>query len=218
MHQKGGLFELERPPHFFQFAAMKMFAFLSVALLAFTACSGSSGSQSPQQKAFSDFLGTFYASLKKADSLAGVKVPVVTSPSFEKKWGAPEIRTSESGNYELNYANPDQPFDRFVIQGSPVPFPPLTKAPMVNGEEMVNDELTAVEYPQEFRTVEVAGRQVRWYQESLSGGADGAYYATEGFALTDDKGRTGYYRMVVESGNGAHAVVAKRFATAKLPR
>lgn len=64
----------------------------------------------------------------------------------------------------------------------------------------------------------MAGRKVRWYQESLSGGADGAYYSTEGFALTDGQGRTGYYRMVVESGNNADAEVSRRFSTAQLRR
>lgn len=192
--------------------------FLLAVALVLSGCAGGSGSGASAQKNFSDFLGTFYGSLRKVDSLAGVKVPIVTSPSFERKWGAPEIRTSATGNYELNYANPDQPFDRLAIQGSPVPFPALTKAPKLTGEKMVSDELTPVEYPQEFRAVKVAGRQVRWFQESLSGGADGAYYATEGFALTDAQGRTGYYRMVVESGDDAHAEVARRFATAQLPR
>lgn len=167
-------------------------------------------------KAFMAFLDTYYSSLKQADSLASVKMPVLKSPAFEKKWGKPKIRVSANGSYELSYANPDQPFDRLVIQGSPVPFPALKKAPKMSGEEMINGELTGVEYPQEFRTVTVAGVKVRWYQDSLSGGADGAYYATEGFVVADQKGRKGYYRMMVEAGNNAHAEVARRFATGKL--
>jgi hypothetical protein len=202
---------------------MKRIGLLCSVALVLSGCAGDSGKPSPVpsasgQEAFTAFLDGYYRSLTMSGSLAAVTIPVLKSPSFETKWGAPRIRTSASGNYELSYANPNQPFDRLVIQGSSAPFPALKEAPMMSGEKMINDELTPVDYPQEFRTVPVSGRTVRWYQDSLSGGADGAYYATEGFALTDSKGQTGYYRMMVESGDNAHAEVARRFATAVLTR
>jgi len=165
----------------------------------------------------------FYPSLAQEDSLTGAAalkevttIPILKVPSFEAKWGAPSVRVSRSGNYELNYANPDQPFDRVAVHASEKPFPTFKTVPKVNGERMVNDELTAVKVPQKFRTVVIEGKTVKWFQEALSGGADGAYYMTEGFSLTDASGKTGYYRLVVESGDNADVLVSRRFSAARL--
>lgn len=64
---------------------------------------------------------------------------------------------------------------------------------------MVDGELGSIEVTQNWRTTSILGKPVRWYQEASGGGADGAYYETEGFALTDPNGKTGYYRMVIET-------------------
>lgn len=191
------------------------FGFTIHALPAVVACSllSCSNSSSPGEKAWSDFNSNFYNGLESTDSLAGAKIPILRSPAYEARWGSPKISVSPVGNYELSYANPDQPFDRLVIYGSVAPYPELTKAPEVSSEIMVNDELTGVTNPQNFRTVSIQGQPVKWFQETTSGGADGAYYSTEGFALKDVFGNTGYYRMVVEAGNGADAEVHRRFSS-----
>ena len=88
----------------------------------------------------------------------------------------------------------------------------------MSGEIMADGELTGVEIPQRFRSVEIAGKTVRWFQEALSGGADGAYYSTEGFLLSDGNGQSGHYNLIVESGNGAGPEVVRRFASARLEK
>lgn len=95
-------------------------------------------------------------------------------------------------------------------------FPNLNKVPKVSTEKMINGELTGVWLPQNFRTVTIDGHEVRWFQESTSGGAGGAYYTTEGFALKNVFGDVGYYRLVVEAGNNTGSEVAKRFSSVKL--
>lgn len=200
----------------FRMASMKFtFWFSLMAAFVVPAIVSCSSSSPGAESAWSKATGNFYYGLEEAASLEGVKVPVLRSPAYEAKWGKPKIRTTTAGDYELNYANPDQPFDRLAIQGTSRPFPKLTKVPKVSGEKMINDELTGVLIPQEFRTVMIAGQSVRWFQESLSGGADGAYYTTEGFALKDAFGNTGFYRLVAEGGNNADAEVAKRFGSVK---
>lgn len=175
-----------------------------------TSCSSSSAGG---DTAWGQATGNFYSGLSKVDSLKSAKVPLLRSAAYEMAWGKPEVRMTSAGDYELNYANPAQPFDRLVIQGTTRPFPKLTKAPKLTGEKMVNDELTGFTQAQAFRTVTIAGQTVRWFQETTSGGADGAYYSTEGFALKDSFGNTGYYRLVVEAGNEADREVAKRFGS-----
>lgn len=150
-------------------------------------------------------------------SALGIKaIPLLASPTYEAKWGKPKVRVSSAGTYELNYANPAQPFDRLAIFGAPKPFPVLLAAPDFSKEELVNDELTGVNYPQSFRAVTVNGAPVRWFKESGSGGADGAYYATTGFSVTDSSGKTGHYRLVVEGGDDMEAEVARRFSSVVL--
>lgn len=160
-----------------------------------------------------DFVGSTYNGLSSSSSLGPTSIPVLGSPSYEANWGKPKVRKSAAGIYELNYANPNQPFDRLVIFGSPKPFPALKSPPFFSKDEMVNGELTAVDYPQSFRTTTIAGKSVRWFQESSSGGADGAYYSTVGFSVTDSSGKTGYYRLVVEGGDNMDAEVARRFSS-----
>lgn len=165
-----------------------------------------------------DFVSSTYNGLNETASLSSSTIPVLRSPAYESKWGKPKIRQSASGIYELNYANPNQPFDRLAIYGSPKPFPALKSAPYVTKDEMVNGELTAVDYPQSFRTTAINGQAVRWFQESGPGGADGAYYSTTGFSLTDASGKTGYYRLVVEGGDKMDAEVARRFSSVGLTK
>lgn len=168
--------------------------------------------------AWHDSVSQSYDGLTEASSLGTTAVPILTSPQYGQKWGSPKFRKSPTGVYEINYANPAQPFDRLAIYGSQKPFPALTKAPPFAKDEEVNGELTAVDYDQEFRTTTINGQPVRWFKESGSGGADGAYYSTTGFSATDAFGKTGYYRLVVEGGDDMDPEVARRFSSVQLVR
>lgn len=187
----------------------------AAAACSFVSCSASSSSG---EKAWNQFTSNFYGGLEPAKSLDKVKIPILRSPAYEAKWGKPTIRVSFLGDYELNYANPAQPFDRLVIHGSVRPYPKLTSAPDMSGEDMIDGELTGFTKPQKFQTVSVGGQQVRWFQESTSGGADGAYFSTEGFVQKGTFGNAGHYRMVVEAGDDSGPEVARRFASARISR
>ena len=175
-------------------------------------------SSSDSGTAWHDFTSKTYEGLTEASTLGETAIPALTSPQYQKMWGQPKVRKSRSGVYELNYANPAQPFDRLAIYGSPKPFPALVQAPFYSKDEEVNGELTAIDHTQSFRTTTINGQPVRWFKESGSGGADGAYYSTTGFSLTDSSGRTGHYRLVVEGGDDMEAEVARRFSSVKLAR
>jgi hypothetical protein len=136
--------------------------------------------------------------LVRAADLSGVSIPIVAS-TLEESWGKPAIEVSTEGAYRLTYANPAKPFDRLMIHGFPKPLPPApANPPDISGQDMINGELTATHTPQVWKTSSVKGNPIRWYQESEGGGADGAYFATEGIMLKSIDFRTGYYRFVME--------------------
>lgn len=154
-----------------------------------------------------------YQSLKPGGDLLGVTVPVLRSRGLEQVWGAPKIRRDGDGGYCLSYADPRKPFTRLEIHGMAAPLPKLSSPPKLSGEEMRNNTLAGYEREQEWRTVAIAGENVRWYQESTGGGADGAYFSTEGFTLKAADGRKGHYRLVAESGDDAAEAVARWFGS-----
>ncbi len=137
-----------------------------------------------------------------------IEVPLLRSPGLERAWGAPEIKRDASGStYLLIYKDPKQPFTRLLIYGMTKPLPLLTSPPLISGEKMVNDQLTGFQRPQSWREVMIDGRKVRWFQESTSSGADGAYYSTECFQQKAADGRIGYYRLNAEAGDDTETVV-----------
>jgi hypothetical protein len=154
-----------------------------------------------------------YRVLKPGDDLLGVTVPVLRSRGLEQVWGAPKIERDGDGGYCLTYADPRKPFTRLMIHGMAEPLPKLSSPPKLSGEEMRNNTLAGYEREQEWRTTEVTGETVRWYQESAGGGADGAYFSTEGFTRKAPDGRKGHYRLVAESGDDAAEAVARWFGS-----
>lgn len=151
--------------------------------------------------------------LRAADDLLGVSVPVLRSPGLERVWGAPKIRRDGEGGYCLTYADPKRPFARLMIHGQAEPLPKLSSPPPLAGEEMRNNTLTGYQREQEWREVRVLGEKVRWFQESVGGGADGAYFSSEGFPLEAPDGREGHYRLVAEHGDGGAEDVARWFGS-----
>jgi len=152
--------------------------------------------------------------LNNVNSMDAIKIPVLQSKAFEKKWGKPSIEAGATGHYRLTYSDPSQPFNRLLIYGSPKPFPKLVTPPMVGADEMVNGELTGVERPQEWRHVTVMGQNIRYFKQMEGGGADGDYYSTVGISLVAPNGKTGHYRLVVEAGDN-EAPVRNRMSSVK---
>jgi len=149
----------------------------------------------------SDWLDRVYqraSSLKQADSLNDIEKPALISASLEASWGKPKIEISPKGDYRLIYADPTKPFNRLLIYRYHKPLSPLTSPPDASGEKMIKGELTGVDIPQKWRHGKVLNQPVRWFQESLSSGTDGAYFSTEGFSLKDSNGETSHYRIVIE--------------------
>ena len=135
--------------------------------------------------------------LEIANSLTGVKIPVLKSSMFAK-WGKPSIEVSSLGGYRLIYANPAKPFTRLFIYGYVKPLPTINTPHDACGREKINSGPTGLNVPQKWRNATVKGKNVRWFQESLSSAAHGAYFSTESFSLSGPDRRTGYYRIVIE--------------------
>lgn len=176
-------------------------------VLALTGCGGG------RLEAWEKATGTRNQSLQGASDLLGVTVPVLRAHGLERVWGAPKIQRDGEGGYLLTYADPKRPFTRLMIHGMTEGLPKLSSPPLVGGERMVNDTLSAREEKQEWRKVSVLGEEVRWFKESASGGADGAFFSTEGFSLKSPDGRKGYYRLVAEHGDTATADVERWFGS-----
>jgi hypothetical protein len=151
--------------------------------------------------------------LRAGGDLLGVTVPVLRAPGLERVWGAPRIERDGEGGYRLTYVDPKRPFARLMIHGAAEPLPKLSSPPPISGQEMRNNTLAGYEREQEWREVEVLGERVRWFQESAGGGADGAYFSTEGFRVKAADGRRGHYRLVAEHGEAAGEEVARWFAS-----
>jgi len=176
-------------------------------VLALTGCGGG------RLEAWEKATGTRNQSLQGASDLLGVTVPVLRSHGLERVWGAPKIQRDGKGGYLLTYADPKRPFTRLMIHGMTEGLPKLSSPPLVGGERMVNDTLSGREEKQEWRKVSVLGEDVRWFKESASSGADGAYFSTEGFSRKGPDGRKGYYRLVAEHGDTAAADVERWFGS-----
>ncbi|WP_035612064.1 hypothetical protein [Haloferula sp. BvORR071] len=151
--------------------------------------------------------------LNESADLLGVTVPVLRAKGLEQVWGSPKIKRDGQGGYLLTYADPKQPFTRLMIHGMAAPLPRLSQPPLLSGEHMVRDTLTGYQKKQEWREVTILDEKVRWFQESASGGADGAYFSTEGFTLKASDGRKGHYRLVAEHGDDEAVEVARWFSS-----
>jgi len=176
-------------------------------VLALAACG--SGGTGAWEKA----TGSRFDTLQDSSDLLGVTVPVLRAKGLEQVWGAPKIKRDGQGGYLLTYADPKKPLTRLMIHGMTEPLPKLSKPPGIGGGHMVRDTLTGNQKDQEWRKVTILGEEVRWFQESAPGGADGAYFSTEGFTLKASDGRKGHYRLVAEHGDTAAADVARWFGS-----
>lgn len=142
------------------------------------------------------------SSLDKGEStvadFAGSKVPVLRSEYFEKAWGAPQIQRLADGGWRLRYRKGDTL--NFVSVCS------LTKgerAPVVppRWEEASGDPMgpAAPSHTQPWRSSIILSQPVRWYQADGGSGADFPTYKTVDFQATAPDGRSGWYRVEVQS-------------------
>lgn len=145
---------------------------------------------SSENDSYDDQLAKLNSTLQEAETLAGVSIPILASPSLQKTWGKPSIRTSPEGSYELYYTDPERSFESLVITGSPVALVTLDSPPPVATMDAT--------YPQEWQTTKLMGKTIRTYVEAAGGGADGEVWATEFFPLTSPQGTKGFYRITME--------------------
>ncbi|MDQ8189259.1 hypothetical protein [Roseibacillus persicicus] len=135
-----------------------------------------------------------------------VDAPVLTARGLGKGWEQQWQTVSNDGqSYEIRYRHQSDPFEQLVIYGSTKPLPKMTKPPVLTtpSRDGLYEDDPGIKTPQSWKSTRVMGQTVRWYQEDVADGADGSYYSTEGFSLTSPEGKTGYYRLVIESVTGA---------------
>ncbi|MDF1739985.1 MAG: hypothetical protein P1U86_12560 [Verrucomicrobiales bacterium] len=144
---------------------------------------------------------------EEKDSLEGIAIPQLTSPSLAQSWGTPAIHVLKDGSYSLRYHNPDpdSPFETLIILGFATPVAALASVPDQSFDEEVNGELASVERPQSWKSVKVsiAGdtggkRKLQFFREYAGGGADGPRDSTDTFTLTAN-GKTGHYIVIVDT-------------------
>lgn len=133
---------------------------------------------------------------------AAVRVPILRSATLEQRWGKPKLLVAADGSYHLRYVNPQRSFQALYIYGSPKSFAPAAGSPPpIAGEtfDYTKHELVSVQRPQEWKTLTIAGKAVRYYVSQAETGADPVGLSTETFTLTAPDGRTGSYMLSADS-------------------
>jgi hypothetical protein len=143
-----------------------------------------------------------YHSIEPAKTLDGVKIPVMRSPSLDRKWGKPEITVLPNGGYSLYYSAPNQNFESLRIYGVPgridsdAPEPPSVID--VAWDNKTNNPTTKP-YPQKWSTVNLLGRPVHCYALAAGGGADAPQISTVTFPIERPGFPVASYRIVSSS-------------------
>jgi hypothetical protein len=133
-----------------------------------------------------------------------ITVPVLRSPTLEKRWGKPRLLVGPSGGYALRYQDPADKNHQLTIFGSPKKYrtaglipPPYTDL----GRDAEHKTFAPVEVSQGWQFIEVAGKKVRFYISEGSTGDQPKQYSTETFRLTAPDGRAASYRIRCASPN-----------------
>lgn len=146
--------------------------------------------------------GPYHMAEKKSASLTGVALPILRSPSLEKRWGKPEITILPSGGYSLQYSKPGDSFETLSVYAAPgtldsdSPTPP-TYTDM--GYDEIRKEPIPVEVKQSWRTVSIAGRPTHVYTDSPGGGADPLQFSTVTFPVQNPGKPAASYRVTASS-------------------
>ena len=132
--------------------------------------------------------------LDEGGSEAKILVPILRAPDLEKRWGKPKLAVAADGSYRLSYSNPKRRFQSLTIYGSPVSYPAAGAVPPSYIDvDFTPSGPTTAPRSQEWKTVSLLGRTVRYCVTSPDSGADVAEFPTETVSLTGPDGRTGSY-------------------------
>lgn len=133
-----------------------------------------------------------------------IRVPVLHSADFEKRWGKPKLLVGAKGGYALRYVSPKNNNLHLTIFGSPEMFstagatpPPYTSL----GKDPVNHTYMPREVSQQWRNIRIAGKNVRYYISEEISDDQPPQFSTETFRLTASDGRTASYRIRAASKN-----------------
>lgn len=123
-----------------------------------------------------------------------IAVPVLHSAAIEKRWGKPRLLVGPKGGYALRYVNPADPSNHLTIFGSPERFPTAGRLPPAY-TEIPGNAVVPVEVNQQWRSLDLVGRTVRYYINEGRIGAVPPQFSTETFRLTSPDGRSASYRL-----------------------
>jgi len=133
-----------------------------------------------------------------------IRVPVLHSAGFEKRWGKPKLLVGPKGGYALRYVSPKDNNLHLTIFGSPEKFSTAGSTPPSYtslGKDSVNHTYMPREVSQKWRDIRIAGKNVRYcISEEISDDLP-LQFSTETFRLTAPDGRTASYRIRAASKN-----------------
>lgn len=170
---------------------MKYLPLLQIPFLLFLQqCSPSSG---PEKNDFS----AFYQEGLPAD-LALTSLPVVKSPSLQKRWGKPKVAVLPDGSYRLSYVHPRESFETLDIYVRPGPKntdgPTAPPYGHIGFDEKTKSPVPQ-KSPQEWDTVTILGKPVHAYCDYAGDGADPASYST--ITFTPEKAGAPVFNLTV---------------------
>lgn len=133
-----------------------------------------------------------------------IRVPVLHSAAFEKRWGTPKLLVGPKGGYALRYISPKNNNLHLTIFGSPEMFstagstpPPYTSL----GKDPLKQTFLPREVSQKWRIIRIAGQNVRYCISEEISEDQAMQFSTETFRLTAPDGRTASYRIRAASKN-----------------
>jgi len=123
---------------------------------------------------------------------------MLRSAALERRWGSPKLLVGPKGGYALRYENPADPSNHLTIFGSPDRFPTAGRVPPPYTDLGANqgaNHIAPTEVRQQWRHLQLAGRDVRYYINEGALGDEPVQFSTETFRLTAPDGRTASYRL-----------------------
>lgn len=137
------------------------------------------------------------ATAKNRDA-SRIRIPVLKSPTFEKRWGSPQLLVGPHGGYALRYRDPRDSHRHLTIFGSPTLYPTAgsTPPPYTNlGFDPQRNTYAPAEVRQAWQHARVAGKEVRFYIAEAASDEQPVQISSETFRLTAADGRTASYRI-----------------------
>lgn len=144
-----------------------------------------------------------YYEKDSSPTLEGVKIPVMQSFEFDKKWGKPKIVVLGNGGYLLRYSQPGSSFETLQIFGAPgriesdAPTPPPYTD--IDAPDAETGYARTKKYAQRWSTVTLLGRPVHYYLRQPGSGADAPQWSTVSFCLETPDAPVASYRILASS-------------------